>query len=132
MPSLVFLFHVKVLNISLPHSPITNKNVEYCCSSVFPDIAASKCNCIVCFHVLHVAAKIPESKFISVGFGSRCSILISLIQSNFDDFFHSLLVPCIISSQDLSKFTYLTLDKYISDEKCVKVTSYIASINSLA
>ena len=38
---------------------------------------------------------------------------------------------CTTSSQDVSKFTYLTLDKYISDEKCIKATSYIASINSL-
>ena len=50
---------------------------------------------------------------------------------------HSLYVAtntghtCNISSQDVSKFTYLTLDKYISDEKCIKATSYIASINSL-
>ena len=38
---------------------------------------------------------------------------------------------CNISSQNVSKFTYLTFDKYISDEKCIKATSYIASINSL-
>ena len=38
---------------------------------------------------------------------------------------------CNISSQDVSKFTYLTLDKYISDEKCIKATPYIVSINSL-
>ena len=50
---------------------------------------------------------------------------------------HSLYVAtntghtCNISSQDVSKFTYLTLDKYISDEKYVKATSYIVSINSL-
>ena len=36
-----------------------------------------------------------------------------------------------ISSQDVSKFTYLTLDKYISDNKCIKVTSYIVSTNCL-
>ena len=36
-----------------------------------------------------------------------------------------------ISSQDVSKFTYLTLDKYISDKKCIKVTSYIVSTNCL-
>ena len=84
-PSLIFLYHVKVLNISLPLSPITYKNVEYCCSSVFPDITAFRYNCIVYFYFLHVA--VAESKFITVGFGSRCSILISLIQSKFDDFF---------------------------------------------
>ena len=39
---------------------------------------------------------------------------------------------CNISSQDVSKFTYLTLGKYISDEKCIKATYYIVSINSLA
>ena len=38
---------------------------------------------------------------------------------------------CDISSQDVSKFTYLTLGKYISDEKCIKVTSYLVSINPL-
>ena len=38
---------------------------------------------------------------------------------------------CNISSQDVSKFTYLALDKYILDEKCIKATSYIVSINSL-
>ena len=42
-----------------------------------------------------------------------------------------LYPPCNISSQDVSKFTYLTLDKYISYEKCIKATSYIASTNSL-
>ena len=35
-----------------------------------------------------------------------------------------------ISSQDVSKSTYLTLE-YISDEKCIKATSYIVSINPL-
>ena len=34
-----------------------------------------------------------------------------------------------ISSQDMSKYTNLTLDKYISDEKCIKATCYIVSIN---
>ena len=38
---------------------------------------------------------------------------------------------CNISSQDVNKSTYLTLDKYTSDEKCIKATSYIVSINSL-
>ena len=38
---------------------------------------------------------------------------------------------CNISSQDVSKSTYLTLDKHTSDEKCIKATSYIVSINSL-
>ena len=40
-------------------------------------------------------------------------------------------IICNISSQDVGKFTYLTLDKYILDEKCIKATSYIISINSL-
>ena len=34
-------------------------------------------------------------------------------------------IICNISSQDVSKFTYLTVDKYILDEKCIKATSYI-------
>ena len=38
---------------------------------------------------------------------------------------------CNISSQDVSKSTYLTLDKHTSDEKCIKATSYIVSLNSL-
>ena len=39
--------------------------------------------------------------------------------------------PCNISSQDVSKFTYLPLMNIFQNEKCIKATSYIVSINSL-
>ena len=57
------------------------------------------------------------------GWGSTASRLQPLRRGSY--------ARCNISSQDVSKFTYLTLNKYISDEKCTKATSYIVSINSL-
>ena len=86
-PSFIFSFHVKGLNISLPLSPIWIRLLNVITLQL--DITALRYNCIICFQYLHVAVKFPESKFISVIFGSRCSILVSLIQSKFDDFFHS-------------------------------------------